>query len=132
MRASKVVLTILVAVAALWGTGATAKEGSHLAAPVGVAVYNDGSTYFLTLDPEPTTNGFRCEVVRLYATTEARRRTMFEFVTAYAPHLPFISFYLEDATFGGNDVCRVTNVTRLGRTLIDGLIGEAPDELLLR
>ena len=70
--------TIIASIALLLATGTAAKEGL-LWAYVQTITYDDRGAVFLTLDPEPTSRGFRCERVRFWA-TEARRKTMFEAV----------------------------------------------------
>ena len=94
----------------LFATGAAAKEGL-LWANVETITYDDRGAVFLTLHPEPTSRGFRCERVRFWA-TETRRHRMFEAVLGERGGLgnTRIGLWLKDVP-NAPDVCRVTSIT---------------------
>ena len=102
--------TIIASIALLLATGTAAKEGL-LWAYVQTITYDDRGAVFLTLDPEPTSRGFRCERVRFWA-TEARRKTMFEAVLTEQGGLrrDSIGLWLQDVP-RAPAVCRVTSIT---------------------
>lgn len=119
--------TTIVSIALLLALTATAKEGFHDARPTSV-MYDDRGAVFLGLTPRPTDNGFRCDTARLWA-TETRRHRMLEMVMADAPHLPILSFWLEDVAGSGSDTCRATAVVRAFVVSDGELISTAPPEL---
>lgn len=101
---------IIASIVALLAAGAAAKEGL-LWANVQTISYDDRGAVFLTLHPEPTSRGFRCERVRFWA-TETRRHRMFEAVLGERGGLgnTRIGLWLEDVP-RAPDVCRVTSIT---------------------
>ena len=100
----------IASIALLFATGAAAKEGL-LWANVETITYDDRGAVFLTLHPEPTSRGFRCERVRFWA-TETRRHRMFGAVLGERGGLgnTRIGLWLKDVP-NAPDVCRVTSIT---------------------
>ena len=121
----RAIIATLAAAAAFGTPGAAAKEGFHIARPTLVS-YNNRGIVVLALEPKPSEDGFRCELVRVDG-TETRRHRMLEVAMAHAPHLPIMSIWLEDVA--GSDTCRATSIVRIYRPPVDGLIGTTPEPL---